>query len=146
ITCELTVESGRALFRRLAARADVVVETFAAGYLDRLGLGYATLAAANPSLILTSISPFGADGPRADWPASDLEINAASGCLWLAGDPARPPVRSTLPTSPGWAGMCAAMGTLTAVLARDVTGLGQRVDVSAQASLITAISHAPIFW
>lgn len=146
ITCDLGQEDGRALFRRLVGRADVVVESAAPGHLDRLGLSYETLGAGRPGLIWTSITPFGAEGPRADWVASDLEVNAASGCLWLAGDPDRPPVRTTLPTSPGWAGMCAAMGTLVAVLARDATGLGQRVDLSAQESLITAVSHAPLFW
>ena len=86
------------------------------------------------------------DGPFATCPASDLEISAASGGLWLAGDPGQPPVRTTLPQSPSWAGMCAAMGTVMALLARDVTGNGQHVDVSVQASMITAISHAPVFW
>jgi crotonobetainyl-CoA:carnitine CoA-transferase CaiB-like acyl-CoA transferase len=146
ITCDLGCESGRALFRCLAERADVVVETFPVGYLDGLGLGYAALAEANRGLILTSITPYGGIGPRADWPGSDLEINAASGTLWLAGDPDKPPVRTSLPTSPGWSGLGAAMGTLTALLARDATGLGQHVDVSAQASLLAAIAHAPIFW
>jgi crotonobetainyl-CoA:carnitine CoA-transferase CaiB-like acyl-CoA transferase len=146
ITCNLQVNSGRALFRRLADRADVVLETFPPGELDARQLGYQSLAATNPGLILTSITPFGTDGPRASWPASDLEVAASSGSLWLAGDPSRPPVRSSLPQSPGWAGMYAAMGTLTAFLARQASGVGQQVDVSAQASLITAISHAPIFW
>lgn len=146
VTCNLGHDRGRALFRRLAEGADVVIETFPPGYLDRLGLGYGGLSATNPKLILTSISPFGQDGPRAEWPASDLEVTASSGSLWLAGDPERPPVRNTLPQSPSWAGLHAAMGTLLAVLARDATGAGQQVDVSAQSSMIAAISHAPIFW
>jgi crotonobetainyl-CoA:carnitine CoA-transferase CaiB-like acyl-CoA transferase len=146
ITCDLETESGRALFRQLVAGADIVVESFVPGYLDSLGLGYEALAAINPRVILTSATPFGSVGPYAQAPASDLEISAASGGLWLAGDPLQPPVRTTLPQSPGWTGMCAAMGTLMAVLARDVTGQGQQVDVSGQASMITAISHAPVFW
>ena len=146
ITCNLQVESGRELFRRLVAGADVVVESFTPGELDSLGLDYDVLADINPNVILTSVTPFGADGPLARCPASDLEISASSGGLWLAGDPAGPPVRTSLPQSPSWAGMCAAMGTLMAVLARDATGHGQHVDVSAQASMITAISHAPVFW
>ena len=146
ITCNLGRERGRELFRRLAARADVVVETFPPGHLAALGLSHEALSAENPGLVLTSITPYGALGPRAGWPGSDLEVSAASGSLWLAGGPDRPPVRSTLPTSPGWAGMSAAVGTLIAVLARDATGVGQQVDVSGQASLLTAVSHAPIFW
>jgi crotonobetainyl-CoA:carnitine CoA-transferase CaiB-like acyl-CoA transferase len=146
ITCNLASESGRALFRKLVARADIVVEAFPPGHLDDLGLGYQVLTGENPGLIVTSISPFGAVGPRATWPGGDLEVSAASGCLWLAGDPDRPPVRNSLPQSPSWAGMYAAVGTLLAVLARDISGRGQQVDVSAQASLVTALSHAPIFW
>jgi crotonobetainyl-CoA:carnitine CoA-transferase CaiB-like acyl-CoA transferase len=146
ITCNLEAESGRVLLRRLADRADVLVETFPPGYLEERGLDYEVLAATNPRLILTSITPFGLDGPLAQCTASDLEITAASGALWLAGEPEQPPVRSSLPQSPGWSGMAGAMGTLMAVLARDVTGRGQVVDVSAQASMIAAISHAPIFW
>jgi len=146
ITCNLEMESGRELFRRLVAGADAAIESFTPGELDGLGLGYEALAAINPRLILTSITPFGSAGPHAAAPASDLEISASSGGLWLAGDPDGPPVRTTLPQSPSWAGMCAAMGTLMAVVARDATGRGQHVDVSAQASMITAISHAPVFW
>ncbi|HLY67538.1 MAG TPA: CoA transferase [Chloroflexota bacterium] len=146
VTCNLETESGRALFRRLVERADVLLESFEPGYLDSLGLGYEALAAANPRIILTSITPFGSEGPLARCPAGDLEVAAASGGLWLAGDEGRPPVRTTLPQSPAWAGMCAAEGTLMAVLAREANGRGQHVDVSAQASMITAISHAPVFW
>jgi crotonobetainyl-CoA:carnitine CoA-transferase CaiB-like acyl-CoA transferase len=146
ITCDLRLPSGQAIFRRLAERADVVVETFPPGELDERGLGYAALASSNPGLVFTSITPFGSDGPGDTWPASDLEITASSGSLWLAGDPGRAPVRSTLPQSPNWAGMYAAMATLMAILARDTTGRGQQVDVSSQTSSLTAISHAPIFW
>ena len=146
LTCDLTRDAGRAQLRELAAQAHVLIETFAPGHLDSVGLGWEALSAANPGLVLTSITPFGVDGPLASSAASDLEISAASGGLWLAGDPKRPPVRTTLPQSPGWAGMCAAMGTLMALVARDATGKGQHVDVSAQASMITAISHAPVFW
>ncbi len=146
ITCGLEPQAGRDLFKRLAERADVVVETFAPGYLDALGLGYADLSAANPGLVLTSITPFGQTGPLAGCPAGDLEITAASGSLWLAGDRDRPPVRNTLPQSPGWTGMSAASGTLMALLVRDLVGQGQHVDVSAQAAMVPAISHAPAFW
>jgi crotonobetainyl-CoA:carnitine CoA-transferase CaiB-like acyl-CoA transferase len=79
-------------------------------------------------------------------PASDLEVTAASGCLWLAGEPGRPPLRTSLPQTPAWTGLYAAAGVLTALLARDLTGRGQHVDVSAQASMLTATSQAPIFW
>ncbi len=146
VTCDLETEAGRELFGRLVQQADVVVESFTPGYLDGLGLGYEELAAINPAIIMTSITPFGVDGPVATSPASDLEVTAASGSLWLAGDPQGPPVRTTLPQAPSWAGMSAAAGTLMAVLARNLNGRGQHVDVSSQAAMIAAISHAPMFW
>ncbi|MDE3076315.1 MAG: CoA transferase [Chloroflexota bacterium] len=146
ITCNLRTETGRVLFRKLASTADVVVETFPPGHLATLGLAYEALASLNSRLILTSIMPFGGSGPLSAYAASDLEITAASGSLWLAGDGAHPPVRTTLPQTPAWSGMHAAAGTLMALLAREATGVGQQVDVSGQASMIAAISHAPVFW
>jgi crotonobetainyl-CoA:carnitine CoA-transferase CaiB-like acyl-CoA transferase len=146
ITLSLGSQSGRDLFRRLVERADVVVESFAPGALDDLGVGFATLASWNPRLILTSVAPYGQEGPLSRVPASDLEVTAMSGALWLAGEPERPPMRTTLPQSPFWAGMYAAMGTLFAYHARLRTGAGQHVDVSAQAAMVTVHPPAPIFW
>jgi benzylsuccinate CoA-transferase BbsE subunit len=146
VTCNLEVPEGRELFERLVQRADAVVETEDPAGRAARELEYERLSAWNSSLVQTSITAFGAQGPRADWAASDLEISAASGGVWLAGDPDRPPVRVSTPTSPGWAGVAGAMGTLTALLARDVTGRGQWVDVSAQESMIAALAHAPIYW
>lgn len=148
ITCNLASPDGRALFRRLAAQADAVVESAAPGTLADVGLDYASLSVENPGLVLTSITPFGQRGSLAVAPAGDLEVTASSGSLWLAGDADGTPVRNTQPQSAAWAGMYAAMGTAMAILARDADpeGRGQHVDVSAQASMVTAISHAPIFW
>jgi crotonobetainyl-CoA:carnitine CoA-transferase CaiB-like acyl-CoA transferase len=126
----------------LVETADVVIETPSGGH----GLSYEALAAINPRLILATLTPFGLDGPFASCPASDLEITASSGSLWLAGEASEPPVRTSEPQSPSWTGMYAAAGVLTAVLARESTGHGQHIDVSAQASMVTAISQAPIFW
>jgi crotonobetainyl-CoA:carnitine CoA-transferase CaiB-like acyl-CoA transferase len=135
-------ETGRDLFGRLAAKADVIVETPAHGH----GLDYAKLAATNPRLILATLTPYGNDDDGPDYPASDLEITASSGSLWLAGEPDRPPIRTSLPQTPSWTGMYAATGVLMALLARETSGRGQQVDVSAQAGMVTAISQAPIFW
>lgn len=147
IVCDLDSADGRTHFAKLAKAADVIVETVPPGDLQSRGLDYEALRALNPALVYTTIAPFGVAGPLANTPAGDLEITASSGSLWLAGEPGGTPVRSTLPQSANWAGMYAAMGTLMAVLARDANGCeGQHVDVSAQASMVTAISHAPIFW
>ena len=102
-------------------------------------------ATANERLIVVTVTPYGASGPLADTPASDLEVTAASGSLWLAGEPGGPPVRTTLPQSPFWTGMYAAMGALLALAARRRTGRGQHVDVSGQQSMVTVHPPAPVF-
>jgi crotonobetainyl-CoA:carnitine CoA-transferase CaiB-like acyl-CoA transferase len=141
-TLDLGTETGRALFEQLVRTADVVVETPVSGR----GLDYQELSEINPRLILATLTPYGLDGPLASCAASDLEVTASSGCLWLAGEAGRPPVRTSVPQAAAWSGMFAAAGVLMAVLARQHTGSGQHVDVSAQAAMQTATSQAPIFW
>jgi crotonobetainyl-CoA:carnitine CoA-transferase CaiB-like acyl-CoA transferase len=135
----LDLARDREAFLELVRAADIVIETFAPGTrpFSRADLG--------PTTILVSITPYGQDGPLAATPASDLEVTAMSGALWLAGEPGRAPVRTTLPQSPFWTGMYAAAGALSAVLARDATGAGQDVDVSAQHSMVTVLPPANIF-
>jgi benzylsuccinate CoA-transferase BbsE subunit len=142
ITLDVSSATGRSLFERLVDGADVVIETPSPGH----GFEYGELAAINPRLILATLTPYGVNGSLTDWLASDLEVTASSGSLWLAGEAGRTPVRTSVPQSPAWTGMYAAAGVLTAVLARELTGLGQQVDVSAQAGMLTATSQAPIFW
>ena len=146
ITLNLESARGRELFAELVAKADFVIETFTPGYLDSLNLGYAALAKINSRLVLTSITPFGQTGPYSKFNASDIEIMALSGCMSLTGDPDRPPLRVTFPQSYGWTGSYAAMGALIAHYHRQLTGEGQQVDVSAQACLLWAFSHAHTFW
>ncbi len=146
IVCDLATEVGRKLFRGLVLGADVLVESFAPGHLTSLGLDDATLWTWNDRLIHTAITPYGSEGPLATVPASDLEVTAMSGALWLAGEPDGRPVRTSLPQSGYWAGMYGAVGTLLAALARPAAGGGQRVDVSAQASMATVHAPAPLWW
>jgi len=146
ITLDLERAEAPAVLRRLVERSDALVESFAPGWLAERGIGPETLAAWNERLIHTSITPYGQDGPLADAPASDLEVTAAGGALWLAGEPGKPPVRTSLPQSPFWAGMYGAMGTLFAYLARAATGRGQRVDTSAQESMVTVTPPASVHW
>ncbi len=117
----------------LAAGADILIECGALPVdLDRL-------RAANPSLITVSLTPFGGDGPKADWAATDLTLSAASGQMALNGYLDRPPVRITAPQIWLNAGAEAACGALIALTDRQRTGLGQHVDVSAQeAMMLTA--------
>ena len=139
IVLDRRTAEGARLFRALVERSDVVVTADRA--LDR-----AALASWNDQVVLTTVTPYGVTGPLAGVPASDLEVTAASGSLWLAGEPGGPPVRTTLPQSALWAGMYSAVGTLLALLARPSVGAGQAVDTSAQASMVTVHPPAPVFW
>ena len=95
---------------------------------------------------MISITPFGLRGPYSDYRASDIEIMALSGAMSLAGEENGEPMRVSIPQSPYWVGVEAAMGALTALAYRSQTGRGQHVDVSAQAAMISALAHAPAFW
>src|SRR5712691_6377652 len=109
------------------------------------GLDPDALRTTYPRLVVVAIRPFGAVGPRSTWKASDIELMAAGGAMALAGEPDGMPVRVSEPQSYGWAGAQAAVGALIALAHRDATGRGDLVDVSAQASVVTALSHAPAF-
>ncbi|MCC6222959.1 MAG: CoA transferase [Thermoleophilia bacterium] len=146
IVLDLELAGDRERLLRLVEGADVVLESFAPGYLAGLGLSFERLRAANPRLVLTSITPYGQTAPAAAAPASDLELMAASGAVWLAGDSDRPPVRISEPQAACWASLHAALGTLVAHHHRELTGRGQHVDVSAQAAVVTALAHAPYFY
>lgn len=146
VTLDIGKDAAAAILRRLIEGADVLVESFASGRLDALGFGAERIAEWNQRIVHTSITAYGQDGPLADAAASDLEVTAGSGALWLAGEPGRAPVRTSLPQSPFWAGMYGAMGTLFAHYARELTGRGQRVDTSAQASMVTVTPPAPVHW
>jgi crotonobetainyl-CoA:carnitine CoA-transferase CaiB-like acyl-CoA transferase len=146
ITLDYTTPSGQELLQRLVRTAHVLIEDFPPGGLDRLGLGLSALHEARPSLVVTSITPFGQTGPYSTAPASDLELMALSGCMAVAGDPEGEPLRITHPQSGYWASVYGAAGTVLALFHAGRTGEGQQVDVSAQASLLSALAHAPMFW
>ena len=146
ITLNLESAQGRELFSKLGTKADFIIETCTPGYLDSLNIGYPRLGRINPRLVQVSITPFGQTGPYAKFKASDIEIMALSGCMSLTGDPDRPPLRVSFPQSYVWTGSYAAMGALAAHYHRELSGEGQQVDVSAQACLLWAFSHAHTFW
>ena len=127
---------GRAHFERLCAAADVVVETGPPGGTD-------DLRAAHPRLVVASITPFGQHGPYRDWRASDLVAQAIGGMLHVSGHADGPPLQSFGLQAYHQAGIFAATGIVTALLARDTTGRGQHVDVSLQASVTGALEHVP---
>ena len=138
ITLALSHPEGRAIFRRLVASADFVIESERPGSLAALGLDHATLAALNPRLVTVSITAFGQHGPKAEWAESDLVLLAAGGPLVLQGDDDRPPVRLPVPQAYLHAGAEAAVAALVAHHERVRSGLGQHVDVSAQQAVALA--------
>ncbi|MFQ5856300.1 MAG: CaiB/BaiF CoA transferase family protein [Anaerolineae bacterium] len=146
ITLNLELPQGRELFKRLVRSADFVVETYPPGRLDELGIGFKALHALNPRLILISITPFGQSGPYRHYKGGDLIAMAMSGMMSLIGEPGRPPLRVSLPQAPMWAGMYAAAGGLIAHYYRELSGVGQHVDVSLQAGLLWALANAPAYW
>src|SRR5262245_28882672 len=125
-----------ALLDRLAARADVLIETGPPG-------GTAALRAAHPRLVVASITPFGQAGPYRDWRSSDLVAQAMGGMLAVSGFADGPPLHSLGLQAYHQAGVLAATGVLAALLARDRTGRGQHVDVSLQAAVAGALEHVP---
>jgi len=130
IELDLESETGRELFLRLARQADVLLETFAPGRLQAMGLCYGALSRENPRLVHCAVTPFGQDGPYANYRARDLVVVAMGGNMAGTGDPARPPVRCSFPTSYYHAGPEAALAILIALNDRELSGRGQLVDVS----------------
>jgi crotonobetainyl-CoA:carnitine CoA-transferase CaiB-like acyl-CoA transferase len=135
---DLETADGRAQFLDLADRADVVIESAAPGYMASLGLSRETLSQRNPALVTVSITPFGQDGPKANWPASDLTVLAAGGPLWLTGDQDRPPTHVRVSQGFHHAACEAAAAAMIALHERVRSGLGQHVDVSAQQAVTLA--------
>ncbi|MDR6620455.1 CaiB/BaiF CoA-transferase family protein [Sinomonas atrocyanea] len=130
LAVDLKSEEGLAAVRRLARRADVVVENFRPGTAQRLGLGYEELAAENPGLIYASISGYGQTGPEASNAGYDAIAQARSGIMSVTGETAGPPVRFGVSGSDLIAGSWAVIGILAALHERDRTGRGQWVDIS----------------
>jgi crotonobetainyl-CoA:carnitine CoA-transferase CaiB-like acyl-CoA transferase len=121
---------GRDLFLRLVPRADIVVENYRPGVMERLGIGYEKLAEVNPKIVLCSISGFGQDGPYRERPAYDMIVQALSGSMSITGESGRRPVRLGIPLGDLAAGMFGAIGALAALERRNIDGRGQHVDVS----------------
>ena len=133
VTIDLSDSAGQSRFLQLAQSADIVLESFAPGHLDDLGLGYEKLSNANPGLILVSISPFGQTGPYRDYQATDIVLWAMSGNMSITGESTGPPAHvSDDCQSFLHAGGDAAIGALLALTQRARTGRGQHVDLSIQ--------------
>ncbi|MDH4043575.1 MAG: CoA transferase [Gemmatimonadota bacterium] len=130
VTLNMKPDEGKAIFRRLAATADVLVENFRPGVMDRLGLGYAVLAELNPRLVYCAISGFGQTGPDALKPAYDQIIQGLSGVMAINGDERLNPLRCGFPVCDTVGGLNAAFAILGALYHRERTGEGQFIDVA----------------
>jgi len=146
ITLDITKAEGRKIFQNLVLRADAVLEGFEPGYLNRLKLGYADLCEIKPDIILTSITPFGQNGPKAQYQASDLTIWASGAYLYACGNPDRAPTWISFPQAGLFGGAEGAIGTMTAIWHRNNTGEGQHVDVSMQESALSPNLNVLQMW
>jgi crotonobetainyl-CoA:carnitine CoA-transferase CaiB-like acyl-CoA transferase len=140
ITIDIGQEAGCALVRRLVTVADVVVENFRPGVMERHGLGWETLRGLNPRLVYCSITAFGPRGPLAQKPGMDLIIQATAGLMGHTGEPDGPPIKSAPPVADITTGIYAAYGIAAALFERDRSGLGQRVDVAMLDAVISLFS------
>src|SRR5579862_1469157 len=132
VTLNLKTDQGRDLLREMAAHADILVENFAPGVMDRLGLGAADLHRINPRLIYGSSSGYGKSGPYRDYPAMDLVMQAMCGVINSTGFPDQPPVKSGAAICDFMAGIHLYAAIMTALYERERTGTGRVVDVSMQ--------------
>ncbi len=130
ITIDLKSDRGRDLVRRLARDADILVENFKTGTLERMGLGYESLRAENPGLIYCSITGYGQTGPDADQPGYDFAIQGRGGIMSITGETDGPPMKVGLAIVDVTAAQNAAIAVLAALEARRRTGEGQMVDIS----------------
>jgi crotonobetainyl-CoA:carnitine CoA-transferase CaiB-like acyl-CoA transferase len=147
LTVNMKAPEGVAILEKLIARSDVVLENFRPGTMERLGLGYGKLRRINPRLVYCSISGFGESGPEASRPGYDLIVQGESGLMDITGFADGPPVKVGNSIADLVSGMAAAQGVTLALLARDRSGRGQKVEIGmldVMASLLTY--QAGLYW
>jgi crotonobetainyl-CoA:carnitine CoA-transferase CaiB-like acyl-CoA transferase len=134
VTLNMKDPRGVEILKRMAAKADVLVENFSPGTMDRLGLGYEALSAVNPGLVYAAVSGFGQlpeyQGPYSSWPALDIISEAMGGVMHMIGFPDRPPISTIYGLADTYSGLVTALGIMFALHERQRSGLGQFVDTS----------------
>jgi crotonobetainyl-CoA:carnitine CoA-transferase CaiB-like acyl-CoA transferase len=140
LTVDIGQEAGCALVRRLVEKSDVLVENFRPGVMDRHGLGYERLRESNPRLVYCSITAFGPTGPLAQKPGMDLILQATGGLMGHTGEPDGPPIKSAPPVADITTGIYAAYGIAAALVERDRSGIGQRVEVAMLDAVVSLFS------
>mgnify|MGYP001607200783 CR=1 FL=1 len=146
IVINLKTQEGRDVFYDLVKIADVVVDNFRPGVLERLRVDYETLSRINPRVIQCSVTGFGTAGAYKDYPALDLIIQAISGHMAITGEPGRPPVRVGIPLADMSGGIYSCKGILAALYARERTGRGQRVEISMFDAMLNLLSYIATLW
>ncbi len=140
ITLDLKSEEGKQALLELADSADVLVENFSPGVMDRLGLGADVLQKRNPRLIYAASSGYGRDGPYKSYPAMDLTMQAMSGAMFVTGFPDRPPVKCGPAIADFFAGIHLYAAITTSLYERERTGVARRVEVTMQDSIYASLS------
>jgi crotonobetainyl-CoA:carnitine CoA-transferase CaiB-like acyl-CoA transferase len=143
ITLYLGAAEGQDVFRRLVASADVVIENFRPGTLERWGLGYEELSRINPGLVLVRVTGFGQFGPYSGRPGFGTLAEAMSGFAAITGEPDGPPTLPPFGLADGISALAAAFATMTALRARDTTGRGQVVDLAIIEPILTLLGPQP---
>src|ERR1700712_845999 len=139
LTLNLKTDDGKALFRKVIAESDVLLENFGPGALDRLGLGYDVLSKLNPRLVYATIKGFGTYGPYSDFKSFEPIAQAMGGAMSVTGFPENPPTFTFPAIGDSGTGMHMAIGILAALQQRHITGKGQHVEVSMQDAVVNLI-------
>jgi benzylsuccinate CoA-transferase BbsE subunit len=141
ITLDIEKTEGKELFLGLLKTADVVVESFAPGYLQRLGLGFDVLSERNPEFILVSVTGSGQNGPRNQYRSCDLVTSAFGGQMFVSGSPTTPPLKPYGEQSSYLTSLFSAIAVLLALRKRRLTGRGQHIDISSQECVASTLDH-----
>ncbi len=142
VVINLKKDEGKEIFFKMVLKADILVENFRPGTMDKLGLGYKTLKEMNEKIIYCSISGFGQTGPYRDRPAYDTVVQAMSGVMSINGHPDGPPTRVGVSISDIAAGYTASVGILSALHKREKDGKGQHIDVAMLDSMLYILENA----
>jgi crotonobetainyl-CoA:carnitine CoA-transferase CaiB-like acyl-CoA transferase len=146
LALDLRTEEGKEILRRLIRTADVVVNNYRPGVMDKMGFGREALRALQPDIVSCHVTGFGLDGPYADRPSFDFIAQAMSGFMSVNGDPSGPPMRAAPPISDLVAGSYAAMGILAALVRRNRTGQGEEVSTALTDSMTSMLAFLATNW
>jgi crotonobetainyl-CoA:carnitine CoA-transferase CaiB-like acyl-CoA transferase len=141
ITLDIEKEEGKAIFLRIVEEADVVVETFPPGYMNKIGLSFDKLKDINPKLIMASVTGFGQKGLKSGYKSCDIVASAFGGHMYASGSPSTPPLKIFGNQSYYSASLFAAVGILIAMRKRDRDGVGTHLDISLQESMAATLEH-----